>query len=89
MTTITLGSKQGKNYHPHFTDKARNINRYAWDHAVCTSSCSLTLIPVLFASHCTDHHFQGHSEVEEDEWYVDSQGKTGSQGQKLQKVVSV
>lgn len=88
MTTITLGNRQGKNYHPHFTDKVLK-HRDAWDHAVYISSCPLTLIPVLFLSLLLIILFKATLKVEEGEWHVDPQGNTGSQGKKLWKVVLV
>lgn len=89
MTTITLGNRQGKNYHPHFTDKVLKHKKR------CLGSCCLHKLmsshsdPSLISVTITHHHFQGHSKVEEDEWHVDPQGSTGSQGKKLWKVVSV
>lgn len=89
MTTITLGNRQSKNYHPHLTDKVLKHKE------ICLGSCCLHKLmssdfdPSLISVTTIHHHFQGHSKVEEDEWHVDPQANTGRQGKKLWKVVSV
>lgn len=87
MTTIPQGKRAGI-ITPHFTDK---VQKHKELRLGSCSSCALLSSDsnpgLISITAVTDHHFQGHSKVGDNEWYVD--GKAGTKGKKLLKAVSV